>query len=181
MKLKLDVRPCGLFNSVLGLGFRNRLPLQVRGLVCPTPFQCNDVIQMSMSPSSCGPRQTDRYYIHSDVAELPASSCTRPKPQKRDRTSAALNGTGNRTLHPWNRPLNLAQKTDAAASQPGRHFWLNGNRLYITVSLSLSVPVAAILVPRNIGTAVSPALQNHWSQVPQYEDYLRLSSETVAK
>lgn len=24
----------------------------------------------------------------------------------------ALRGTGNRTLHPWNRPLNLAQWTD---------------------------------------------------------------------
>ena len=157
MKLKLDVRPCGLFNSVLGLGFRNRLPLQVRGLVCPTPFQCNDVIQMSMSPSSCGPRQTDRYYIHSDVAELPASSCTRPKPQKRDRTSAALNGTGNRTLHPWNRPLNLAQGTDAVASQPICNSWSHSNRLYTAVSLWLFGPVAAILVPGNVETAVSPS------------------------
>jgi hypothetical protein len=47
-------------------------------------------------------------------------------------------------------------------------------RLYITVGLSLSVPVAVIPVPGNIGTAVSPSLQNVRRQVPQHEDYIRI-------
>ena len=48
-------------------------------------------------------------------------SCTGPKPRKPDRTSAALRGTGNGPIHPWGRPLNLAQWTDAVASHPIRN------------------------------------------------------------
>ena len=89
---------------------------------------------------------------------MSSSSCTGPKPQKPDCTSAALRDTGSRPIHPWGRPLIKSCPVGRRRGlSPSMSFLPRSNRLYTAVSLSLLALVAVIPAPEDIGTAVSPS------------------------